>query len=1752
MPSALPALSPLKALGSGFEQNRGQFPDTVAFRARSADSTLTFLGDNVVATRAVGSTHDVLTMSLVGSLPTYATPIGAPLPGDTNEYYGSDAARWVTGIRHFRAIEYHYAYPGTDWVFHETAQGIEYAFTLAPDADAARIAISFAGATPTLDSDGALHLATPDGEIIHQAPACSSDAVSLPCEFTLDAAGVVGFHLDHRPPGRPVLIDPLIFSTFIGAGEGVYITDIKPDSKGGAIVAGYSDSPDLPTQNAYQSSNHYTDEFIMRLDSNGDLVYSTFLGGTNQDIATALAVDPSDSAAVVGYSYSTDFPQLNLDPSLAPPSSAPPNYHDTLAKLDSQGRLVLGGRIGGSSYDYPYQIAVDASSGNMVFAGYTSSTDFPTRYALQATDPAPSGNSAGTLTSVSASGSVVYSTYLGQSTPQFIRSDGSGGIVEVGSAYQAGYPVRNAIQGSPLTTNAPTTVITHLASDGTAIYSTYLGGSGSTWPAAVAIDASGYLTVVGQTQAYDYPRTFGAPQSTFSGPGSAFVSRITPTGALDYSTFLGNGSYGCCGGGGYLPSPTGVAYDSNGNTILVGQLQASYVPTMHSFQTNGYMGGCCSGGGGFVVKLDRQTGLLDYGSEFYGAPYGVAVDAEGRAVVTGITTGNLPSAGPLSSFGGGYTDGFVLRVDPDGTLGFSTYLGGSSDDTPRLVGLDPAGHALLAGSTSSTDFPRVNALPPNYYRSTGFAFVSKLDFDGTGSAQVVPPTGLYAVLGADGTSVTLHWRPGTGGMESPTSYRIYRSSATSLLQFVGTAPGADPSFTDAGLASGTYTYRVTAVSPTTESSYSDPTSVTVGFAGSVESPRGVTATPTSGTDAVALSWSQPATSGVTSYNVYHMGALGDRYVVATTTDTSYVAHWFPTGSGDVHQPCGNGQGFAISAVTANGEGPPSAPATFAPDAATQLICSLHDQNAFYWGEPDLDNPPAPDATPTSFAQVAAHVRQGQVPVYYQTNPSRITCCVGIAFDDNRLQAHAKDVSSIKDQITAGMPFTARYFVQNLLDKISSAQLDDSGLKFEGDPHPDANGALSLDAVETLEGSVGPLTGSGLVAGSVHADPTTGIVQTSGLDTIQASAQWPGPSFGAEGLLSNLPAFEGIPFLSPPDVSINTHMTASLGGRADPSPFRMRVLSQGIGAGADASLGFHEDAYLVGVDGSGSASAGIKVEAVEPISGQPESFRSGYTGIQYEGLRDTAITLRTEPIRVSYHFEACFMQYHCNGPYDNTVPFGQYGFTFADSRFHSDSMGIIVGSGASTQAMTSRGAASPTAPHDAVVPASVQQVPFQLVGAPGSVGSLTIERPIGYYLPNGTYTVAEWNVTIPGIHIGDQGTSNLFVDTAAVERQVQSATREAGMSFNDAVGLANVQLDLNGDGQSDLLLGVPPPTTAPTVLTLDPIESLEIGDTTQVSATLTDPPGTPLSEGATIEFHVGAAGCAATSDAAGRATCSLAVGPSTIPGIGTLYATFAGDASNGASADHATTKLIENAPIPTIDNIPLYAKAPLIANTTLPINISVGSRTDVQPTATIQIDGLPALSSQTLQPLIDVSPSGLNLTEGFHHISVQVTDRAGHIGVTNSTFVIDRQSPTVTTSARALAAANSTYSLAWSASEPVLGILTLTGLDGTNITIDPAIDFATNGTITAQDLPPGAYQLHLVFRDTANNTWANSGLSLILVYPAQAASAGMVYTSPAKPQPGVPVMVNSTVLSLTAGPQGIAGGVWATRGRNPDS
>ena len=275
-------------------------------------------------------------------------------------------------------------------------------------------------------------------------------------------------------------------------------------------------------------------------------------------------------------------------------------------------------------------------------------------------------------------------------------------------------------------------------------FSTYLGGSGKANGArAVAVDGQGNIYISGGTSSPNFPTTPGAYDRTFdgsgtsagnSGPMAAFVTKLSPSGQMIWSTLVGGPNH---------DRTYAIQVDSQGSVYIAGRAGEFFPTTPGAVQPN--FGGDTNpnvGYGkqdGFITKLSADGSQVLW-STYLGTQDGsfirdMTIDDQGNVYVSmnGLSVASpYVTAGAFQTTHGGNMDGFVGKISANGSsVVWGSYLGGSGKDIAPSIRLDSTGHVLVDGSTGSADFPVTPGAYQQTLRGSLDAFVAKFLPDGS-------------------------------------------------------------------------------------------------------------------------------------------------------------------------------------------------------------------------------------------------------------------------------------------------------------------------------------------------------------------------------------------------------------------------------------------------------------------------------------------------------------------------------------------------------------------------------------------------------------------------------------------------------------------------------------------------------------------------------------------------------------------------------------------------------------------------------------------------------------------------------------------------------------------------------------------------------------------------------------------------------------------------------------------------------------
>jgi uncharacterized repeat protein (TIGR01451 family) len=483
----------------------------------------------------------------------------------------------------------------------------------------------------------------------------------------------------------------------------------------------------------------------MRVAENGDLVLRTAAGELHQRKPVTYQ-EINGSRQTVASRYVIRDDQVGFEV----------GDYDTNKPLIIDPILSYSTYLGGGDYEVGSGVTVD-TDGNAYIVGTTASADYPvTTGAVQTT--IGGNNTLGDVfvTKLNAAGTgLVYSTYLGGSDSDHgydIAVDTDGNAYVMGSTVSSDFPTTSgAFQSTGASSNGSEDgFVTKLNAAGSSIlYSTYLGGSGGDECRAIAINSLGEAYITGGTQSSDFPTTSGAYQTVLgSGYHDAFVTKLNTTGtALAFSTFIGGSS----------ATAHDLALDSAGNVYFVGE---------------------------------AYTGTIGGGSTVFTYP---------------VTSNAYQSTPAADGF-----EGFMSEISADGTqLLYSSYLGGSMEDSVIGVALDSSDKVYVAGYTGSDDFPVTSGCAQPVFGGPYDTFISKFDLSSSSAVSLIYSTYLGGSNLEDphGIAVDVDGNAYVAGYTTSYDFPVTQTSSHGWLSvFVTKLNATGSQFLDSACFGEVYTY----------------------------------------------------------------------------------------------------------------------------------------------------------------------------------------------------------------------------------------------------------------------------------------------------------------------------------------------------------------------------------------------------------------------------------------------------------------------------------------------------------------------------------------------------------------------------------------------------------------------------------------------------------------------------------------------------------------------------------------------------------------------------------------------------------------------------------------------------------------------------------------------------------------------------------------------------------------------------------
>ena len=576
--------------------------------------------------------------------------------GYYNYFIGNDPSKHANYVSLYKEAVIKDIYNGIDLRYYFDKGSLRYDYIVHPEADPNQIAFALEGQNNAFIKDGNLCFSTRFGEVMMAELRTYQGKNTIQSHFEKQD-NIWKIALGEYDKTKDLIIDPLIFSTYIGGNDNDYIKGIAVDSLNDVYITGQTYSTDYDiTPGSFQQVYQNIDIFVTKLNSLGDsLIYSTYVGGYTTDASLSLVVDALGNAYIAAYTNSSNLYITNgaFQSTIEGPLDA------FVFKLNAFGSAIIYSTyIGGSNGDYATDIAIDLS-GNAYITGHTNSTNYDiTPNCYQSTFE---GIEDVFITKLNSTGTnLIYSTYIGGSG---VDKGFAIAIDNDGYAYITGYTESTNYDVTSLayqTSNGgqQDAFMTKINTTGTSlVYSTYIGGTGNDVAYDIAATPGLVAYITGSTESSDFDVTTGAFQTSLSGGEDAFVTKISTLFKwLVYSTYIGGGNY---------EYGRSIKVDNCGNAYILGSTSSTnYDITPDAYQTT------CQGYDAFITKLNPTATSIIYSTYIGGDNYenisNVALDNDNNVYIVGYTqsTNFDTTAGSYQTqFEGGLYDGFISKLN---------------------------------------------------------------------------------------------------------------------------------------------------------------------------------------------------------------------------------------------------------------------------------------------------------------------------------------------------------------------------------------------------------------------------------------------------------------------------------------------------------------------------------------------------------------------------------------------------------------------------------------------------------------------------------------------------------------------------------------------------------------------------------------------------------------------------------------------------------------------------------------------------------------------------------------------------------------------------------------------------------------------------------------------------------------------------------------------------------------------------------
>lgn len=777
--------------GIEFHANQGQWPHQVLYKATTSGGALfvekgafTYLlttgGEREGHGKPDGA-HSPLRMHAYKVHFDGATlPIHTGIdkqPHYVNYFLGDDPSQWAGGVPVFSGVELHGVYPGVD-LHVSGGSGLKYDWVLAKGADPSAIVMRFEGADKVEVAHGLLYVRTSAGDVVEQRPVAwqvvHGTKRPVECRYKLNGSRV-SFELPYGHDSRyPLVIDPVVvFSSYSGSTGDNFGFTATYDNSGHLYGGGMVRSSGYPTttgviQPTYGGGEN--DIAISKFSPTGNtLLWSTYIGGSGNEVPHSMVVNSSDELYVMGTSSSSNYPRTTgcwdntFGGGTNPPFSVTSygfSYTNgcdiVVTHLNSTATALIGSTyVGGSGND-----------------GLNQTTPINRNYG----DPFR--------------GEIIMDE---QERPLVATSTASSGLFTTPDAPQA--TIGGGLDAYIFRMDPALT---------TMLWATYHGGSGTDAAFGVQVSSTGEIYVTGGTNSTNLPSA-GTPESpTNHGGADGFIARYAAAGSpLLSTTYVGTSA---------LDLSYFVQLNTADEVFVVGQTAGAYPVTpgkyanpnatqfIHKFSNDlsQSLWSTRIGGSGFE-NISPSAFLVSNCGQIYFSGWAGTTNSSGSAGLSSSTNGLPTTSDAFQSTTNG-SDFYLMMLEVEATsLGYATFFGGSSAEhvdggTSRFDKNGIVYQAVCAGC-QNLGYPTTPGVWSNTNNSTNCNLgVFKIDFEQAVQVGIdVNTTGQTGCLGdeflfnATGNATGWVWDlgDGTSGLTGQNQTHVYGAPGVYTVMLIG-------------------------------------------------------------------------------------------------------------------------------------------------------------------------------------------------------------------------------------------------------------------------------------------------------------------------------------------------------------------------------------------------------------------------------------------------------------------------------------------------------------------------------------------------------------------------------------------------------------------------------------------------------------------------------------------------------------------------------------------------------------------------------------------------------------------------------------------------------------------------------------------------------------------------------------------------------------------------------------------------------